>query len=337
MSFGLRPKAPISLLEELRADAPERRHAALAKVSALDAEDLGESLRRATLSALDDSVPEVRHAALLALTALASREIMGPKADALAAARALLADPNAAIRAEAAVLLAVLEDDSEPTTSRLIELVRDPSALVRREAAAALGDLKVDRARGTLLSALDDDDPDTCFEAAFALASLGDSRSLSVLTKFLRVPRKRLDACEAIRRLGDKAAVPALDALSKKLLLGWPERLVLWATLFALGDRDGGARVVERAASRNRGERTLALALIGSHRILGGESALLAVATSRKDKLRSTAIRSLGELATRDAMRSLDALANDATEPEELREEARAASERARLEAARKT
>ncbi|MBI4821623.1 MAG: HEAT repeat domain-containing protein [Deltaproteobacteria bacterium] len=302
---------------------PERRHAALGAVASWELDQVTPTVQQAVVTCLSDEVPQVRHAALLAITAWAARDMFPPNESVKQLALGLTKDENAAVRSEAAVVLAMMDDSSDASLTRLLELLADPSALVRREAAAALGDLRADRARSALFAAMKDEDPDSGFEAAFALASLGDARGRSLLEKFLEIPRRRLDAAEGLRRLGDSAAIPALRATSSKLFLGWSERLVIWATLHWLGDEGSGEKVARKARSRNVAERTLAIALMGSHRVSEGASTLIEIARNPEDDLRLVAIRSLGELGSETHLAALEAIAGDERDTEDARELAR--------------
>jgi HEAT repeat protein len=249
--------------------------------------------------ALDDPDTDTRSAALEAIGRMAA--FRNVAVDPATAKRILdrTTDPDHRVRAEAAATLAMLEDPPDGAARAIRLLLEDPHSRVRQESCAALGDLGDRASRDFLAERLDDVDPEVRFEAAFALASLRDSRARETLESALSVTRKRLDACEALRRLQDPAAIEALDRMAGKLFLAWVDRLTAWATMFTLGREDAGAKVIERTSSRNREERTYALSLLGSHRIGAGRETLERVAGDERDRLRDTAVRALGDLGDR--------------------------------------
>ena len=262
-----------------------------------------EALAQAYAS-LEDADADVRRAALDALGQLAFRKV---EIDPATARRILdrTKDEDHRVRAEAAATLAILERPPDGAARAIRLLLEDPHSRVRQESCAALGDLGDQAAKDLLLQRLDDVDPEVRFEAAFAMASLKDSRAKELLMSALSVTRKRLDACEALRRLGDPSAIEPLEKLAGKVFLAWVDRLTVWATLFALGRSDAGDKVLERTSARNREERTYALSLIGSHRIRAGREILERVAMDEDDPLRDTAVRALGDLGDRSSLSTL--------------------------------
>lgn len=317
------------LLERLESPGAEQRIEALRAAARLEGEALDAigALPRIVLKRLLDPEPRVVHAALEALAQLAYRDAARFEGlEPVRAVLALIANENPAVRAELAVALAVLPPDpAHPIAATLLRLLDDPVILVRREAAAALGDFGDRAAVEPLARHLEDEDLDTRFEAAFALAALGDPRGVPVLIGALGTGTRRLDACDAFKRLGDRAAVPALRRAVKGIFVGWPERLSLWATLYSLGEQEGAERVIERTRAWSRQERGLALALIGTHRITEGLAVLTKVALTAKDPLQGTAVRALGELG---AVETLTTIAGDASHPEDVRADAKDALER---------
>jgi HEAT repeat protein len=259
-------------------------------------------------AALEDADADVRAAALDAIgrmSALRHAEI-----DPAIGARIIerTRDEDHRVRAEAASTLAMLEAAPEGAGRAVRVLLDDPHSRVRQESCAALGDLGDVAARELLVERLDDVDPEVRFEAAFALASLKDSRARALLESALSVTRKRLDACEALRRLGDPASIEALEKLTSKMFLAWVDRLSALATLFALGRSEAGDEILKRTTARNREERTFALSLIGSHRIRAGRELLERVARDERDPLRDTAVRALGDLGDPASRATLDAI-----------------------------
>jgi HEAT repeat protein len=247
-------------------------------------------IARAVVRALADEEAPVRRRALEAISLLTHRGLWKLDPEVLERGLALADDPDASVRAEAAVALALLPyGDLQVILQKLLTLLEDPAPVVRREAAAALGDMGDQKVIPDLARHLEDQDEPTRFEAAFALATLKDERSLPHLLPELDRSSRRFDACEALKRLGSPAAVPELWRASKRLLVGWPERLTIWATLYALGEKSAAEQILARAKSRSREERALALALVGSHKVEEGRALLESVANDERDPLHETA------------------------------------------------
>lgn len=269
---------------------------ALAEADPLASDAVHEAARH-----IDDDDPEVRWAALDALGRMTA--FRGAAIDERTAARiaARTTDSHPRVRAEAASVLAMLPVTPPGAAAAVRPLLADPDPRVRVEACAALGDLGDPASRDALAELLGDDEAAISFEAAFALASLGDGRGRLRLEAALTSSRHRLDACEALRRLGDRSAVPALEKLAGKLFLPWLDRVSAQAALYVLGQPTGEA-ITARATSRNLQERAHALALAGSLRLPGARALLEAVARDPKDRLRDTAVRALGDLGDPEAL-----------------------------------
>ncbi len=304
----------------LESNDPKRREKAVRELGTNDS--ITGAQRALLLARLNDDAPRVRHAALEAVGQLAYREIIEPTAELIDTALRLTRDDIEAVRAESAVVLAILT--SAPAPKKVVDALHrllDDNAPVRREAAAALGDVGGEQAQAWLQRHLDDEDIDTRFEVAFALAGLQDASGLGMLTAALEDPKRRLDACEAIARLGEPVGIEPLNALITKRLLPWPDRLTALAALHRLGDPDAGRLLVERTVAWGSAERAMALGLIGRYQIAAGYDALIAVATKKRDRLRGVAVRALGELGSQEGLPTLRAIAEEPKLPEELREE----------------
>lgn len=290
------------------------------------------ALVEAIVRCLWDPHPGIRQAALDMLGRLSMQANLHVPPDVVARVIALTEDDRPGVRGQAAASLALigLAHPEIDRSSALVRLLEDPRPEVREEALAALGDLRAEEARTAVARRLDDPVEGVRFEAAFALASLGDDRGRPTLEEALRTSRRRLDACEGLRRLGCPAALPALRAVAGRWLLAWADRLTVWATMFVLGEVPAQAKVLARTRSRNRAERTYALALIGSHHLAGGRTILEQVARNGSDALQDTAVRALGDLGDTTSVPVLEALAQTPTASSELREDARQALEKIR-------
>jgi HEAT repeat protein len=308
----------------------EARVDVLAEISALDAVSAraDDTLGAALLGALDDPSPRVVVAALEAAGALGHRGVVfaeaygvGTGAALLARTLALLDHPEGHVRSEAAVALVLSPGaDTARVLEALLARVKDPEVRVRREVLAALGDLGSPSARMALREALErDPDEEARFEAAFALAALGDVAGLDTLIRALANKRRMLDAAEGLRRLGDPSALAPLRRFASKLMLGWAERLTLWGVMYTLGDLEAGARVVARTRAWGSEERHLAVAYLGTYRVREGVPVLDTLARDPKSPLRETALRALAELDLPEARATLVALAADGDLGGELR------------------
>lgn len=278
----------------------------------------------ALTAALYDEHPGLRQAAMDTLARLTTERGVIVEAKVVERVVALAKDPSPRVRQEACVGLAVLRDDLEiPGRVAALEAnLLDPVDYVRQEAAAALGDLGAHSAKEALVARLADPEREVRFEVAMALATLGDSRGRGILELALDKNRTRLDACEGLRRLGDRGAIPALEQVSRRFFLPWVDRLTLLATLYHLGVAAAGAALLERTHARGREERAYAVALLGSHRVKEGLPRLSELAQN-PDPLRDTAVRALGELGDPAARPVLERLEADPSLSPELRADAR--------------
>ncbi len=308
-----------ALLRQLTDDDPEQRLKAVLQAGEPGEGPAPAALVEGLIRRLHDPHPGIIQAALETLTRLveAGRATVG--AEPLARAVALAEHDSALVRAEAIGALGVFgpQLDDPPRVARLLAALEDPDPEVRRTAAAACGDLKLESARERLALALDD--ADLGFEAAFALASLGDRRARPALERALDDRRTRLDALEGLARLGDPAARPAVEALTRGWRTAWVDRLSAWSTLLVLGVPEAGARIAERTSSRRMEERTYALFLLGRHRVQEGRDVVAAVAASRTDRQRETAIDALGRYGDEAAETALLALIDSPREDREAR------------------
>ena len=316
-----------ALVDRITDADPEVRLAALMEAGALTDLTGQGAVVEAMVRRLWDDHPGIRQASLDMLGRLAT--FAGYLADERTVARALALtrDDSVKVRAEAAASLALLAADGDHSerVQALLRLAEDDAAEVRQEALAALGDLRAAQAAGPIARHLTDPDPEAAFEAAFALASLKDGRARPTLEAALASARRRLDACEGLRRLGDPAAAPALREVLNRWFLPWADRLSVWGALFALGAEDAAAHIVASTRARRFEERAYALALIGTHRVEAGRAALEAVARDPKAPLRETAVRALIELGAAGSVAVLQDILRSPATPPELAADVRAA------------
>ncbi len=267
-------------------DATERRRAADALVDAARdarpevrtevAVSLGELEQAVAIPALvdllDDGVPVVRQAAAIALGKLGLSDGFAPLADKLRSG-----PPD--LRFQAATSL--VEIDADAAFDPLLVALGDDDAEVLGAVAVALGACGDPRAAGHLAGLLEHARARTRFDAAYALAELGDSRGREVLVAALTDGELSWDAIDALENLADDAAADALAGLAA------PRRR---ATL-----------VHVRAADA-------LLAVAPEHRGAGGARALLAsAATARKMEVAGLAVAAIARAGGEWARQALEA------------------------------
>jgi cyclophilin family peptidyl-prolyl cis-trans isomerase/HEAT repeat protein len=157
--------------------------------------------------------------------------------------RRALADPDAAVRARAALAVGRLQDST--TVPFLLPLLEDRDAEVRREAVFALGQIQHPAARLPLERLLGGADVETVDLALEALGKLGSRASTPLVAAYLRDPSPLLrgEAAVALWRIADSTA---LDPLLERHRDPDPE--VRWRVLYALEKIVAPDRVVLIAA-----------------------------------------------------------------------------------------
>ena len=286
-----------SLADKLRDSQAEVRKTALDDVANLEKSEITKELQENLLQVLTDSDPQLVAAGLETLGQWAQRKVMPDSVDIMYAVRRSACHDHPRIRSEAAVALVLMDEPaSEATIKLLLKLLDDEHPRVRQEAAAALGDTKDPTAIPALQARLEDEDSHTRFEVSFALASLGNEQGLPLLLAETNSSRRRLDALEGIRRLGDPSALETLRTLSTRFFLGWPERLTVYATMYTLGAKEAADYMLERAQTRNKSERSLAIGLIGTHQVKEAFSLLESMALDHTHKFQLNAVHAMGEL-----------------------------------------
>lgn len=305
-------KTAADLRAAVQSEQPEQRLEAILAVR--DRAPPEPALVKAVLAHVTHTHPGLRQAALEVLAGVAHRFPQALPAGSLEAVLARRADANPRVRAEAAAALALVEEqrDSPARKQAVLELLADEDPEVREQAAAAAGDLGLEAAIPPLAELLSDPTPAVALEAAFALASLKDPRARLPLEAALAHKRSRYDACEGLRRLGDPAAIPALQATLRGWFIDRIAQLSLRAALYALGERDQAQPLIDHTRSWRLPERTHAYALIGSHQVLEAEPLLLTQVQDPKARDRSLAMAALAQLPGGEA--PLLAVATDPSE-----------------------
>lgn len=310
-----------ALSQRLQSEDDKTRLDAILDLRAL--QPLDAPLWTLLLQHLSHPHPGLRQAALDVLGSLAHRQPGEVPGGTLDLVLGRVHDANPRVRAEAMGCLALVEEHK--TDPRRVEALRlgleDASPEVREQALAAVGDLKLTGFEEALVKRLDDEASEVAFEAAFALASLHDSRALSKLCASLTEKSVQIAAADALARLGDPAAVPALQ----KALSGWfvdrVSQLSFHAALVSLGEASSLAPLLKATQSWRILERTHAYGLIGWHQVKAAKASLIRVAQDPKHRDRHLAMAALARFPEERAR--IQAVADDPAEPENSREDAR--------------
>jgi HEAT repeat protein len=197
-----------------------------------------------------------------------------PGAIALPALRTALADPAAAVRAQAASSLGRLGAAAGESSPELTRLLADPDETVRGRAAQALGRVGAadPRTVPSLAALLDDPSPDIRAAAAGALGAIGGAAAAAVQTLVPLLQDRdegvRKAAADAVGRIGVLPETAA-DTLTEGLANG--DSMVRARAAEALGDiggvaADTASALVEAAGDDNdrvRGKAVEALGKIG--------------------------------------------------------------------------
>lgn len=220
----------------------------------------------------------------------------------------------------------------------LQKVLHNPQVLVRHWAAYALGVSGDETTLNDMITALDDEDSKVREWAAYGLGMMANPAALVPLAERVADKKEkeqvRVDAVEALWKLGDFAAVPHLvDALgdeSHKIRaaaaygLGWLEdRSVVQSLIKALNDENRDVRqsavwaltrlqdteaiqpLIKALADENNGVRWRAAYALGQ---VGGSEAVPALITALEDKnkqVRQYAVQALGKLGDSLAIQPL--------------------------------
>ncbi len=270
---------------------------------------------------LDDGRPDVRYSAALSLgelkdveavdrliRMLEDRDIMPRQAAAISLGKIgdkagveplikALASGSPDVRFQATSSL--VELDGVRAVAPLMVALQDRDVEVRGSAAAGLGDLEAHEAADAIALLLGDNHESVAVEAAYALGQLRDPRGLSALVKLTTHRDFGYMVCELLGRMGDRAAVPALERARKKLFLHPLTRVRAAASLIRLGETEPRAHLLRACRSWREDVRGLALELCGE---VGGAWALDALMAGLRGKSTDAAVRGLGQLGDASAL-----------------------------------
>lgn len=231
----------------------------------------------------------------------------------------LLHDDAPAVRGHA-VVGAVVCDEGLVHVGRVLKLLEDPSPGVRLQVIHALGPLGLPEVPDALAGRLTDEDVRVRVTAASALAFAGDARGFEVLLAALDRRDTREEALHALRQLAGIVDREAMEQGVRRifggLFVGRFERTAAAGALAALGDAEGRAHLIARAAKKGI-DRPLALELLGELQVREAEALLAAAAADRTDPLRGTALRAMAALGAPDALvRCSEVLLDEAEDPD---------------------
>ncbi len=187
------------LLAQLSSDDETKRLRAVEEIG----RERGEGTRE-LLSVIGDGNWRVRHVAVDALATAADAEIVSRLIRTLKEEHADLAVLNSALS-----VLALADMD---TLVPLTWLLNDPDEDLRIYAAQVLGDKGDRRAVPALVNALNDVNPNVCYQA---IESLGKLRAAEVVEPLLRILERRdfylsFPVIDALVKIGDKSVAPLL-------------------------------------------------------------------------------------------------------------------------------
>ena len=223
--------------------APEAERSGLA---AQDLETLGRALESRNGAARIDAsralLERWRHGDSEAATFLVER--LAP----------LLEDAEPTVRqvALAGVRLMRKPENLAKHASAVLALLADKAGPVRSAAIWAAVKLPGEVARTQVKALLTGADEAHRFEAATALAEIGDPAALPILVDVLHEGYRRQEALSSLMTLGDPAALAPLGALwesEEAEGIGQFDRTALAAALARFGDARGAAHLAERAAA----------------------------------------------------------------------------------------
>lgn len=232
-----------------------------------------------------------------------------------------LADDSPAMRGWG-ILGVVLCDRDFEQLPRIVRLLEDPSPGVRLQAVHALAPLGMQELEEALADRLGDDDRLIRVAAATSLAVSGDPRATPVLLEGVGHRRTRFDSLAALRFLApvDRERRGAIEGAARRVFSGVLsnrfDKLEAAAVLAALGEGEGERYLLDRAR-RGKLDRPMAIELLGSLEIPGGEPMLLEIAGDPKDPFRGAALRGLGSYRSSEAFRiCTSALGDEAEDPD---------------------
>jgi HEAT repeat protein len=234
------------------------RYAALLSLGELGAhEDTDHVILR-----LDDGEPLVREAAAIALGELGMAAGGAGAREQVEAAFAALTEALSASHPEVRfqALASLIEIDAARAAPLVRPLLDDADGKVRAQAVAALGDARDATVRDRVARMLDDVD-DVRFEAAVALARLGDRRGVPVLVATLAHRDRAFDAASALAEIGLGGDEQATETLAREVgrLFGDPMVKVRCAeALLRSGDARGRAYLEKARRARREDVRGLA-------------------------------------------------------------------------------
>jgi HEAT repeat protein len=209
-----------------------------------------------------------------------------------------LTSPNPFVRAHS--IEAMGRTLGAKATDQIVQSLKDPEAVVRFTGAMAVGDAKISAAHDTLLAIVDDNDPNVRIAVRYALHRLGDKRFSHDLEKFAIDPEKgvRGNTAMVLGRLGEPSAVTILLVMERDREP--TVRLQAAEAMWRLGDERGLKTLVAGSISAYPDDVIVSLLGLAGPKMRSVAGHIDADLTSDFPEVCLVAARALGQLGLDD-------------------------------------
>lgn len=204
----------------------------------------------------------------------------------------------------------------EDSLSDLISNLQHTDPIQRSKSLDALAELNTPKHRALFYTLLKDPDWVICFKAACALAWVGDTAGLEILTKALTQRDLCFIALQALYQLGAPESLPALRSFYARRFINPLERMQAAAAMVRAGDDHLVGWIESGVNSKRAEERGFALELIGRLGLSGAFEKLKQTVLDQKSPHRLDAFRGLYQLEDSRCLTLFEQLADDQDDPE---------------------